>query len=499
MRVVCLGTLLAVVGCSSEGPSGTGGASSSSSAGPSSSSSMGEGGGGAVGGAGGSTVTQPLSDGLSVLWARRLEAYPTPDALAVAADATGAVLLGGRRRSAGAEPDWSAFVTKLSAAGALAWDLDIDRPAPDGSLEDDAFVRDVVVDADGDVYAAGELRGAVQLGSTTLESVDQSIDVFVAKVSSTGAPVWATAIGNDSDSDAVSKAGLSVSSDGNVALIGHAAGDVDVGNGPVPLTWSYLASLAVSGDVVELAEINRMFLGSVEESYLAVAADARGGGRRALSESREDEFGEFHVPRLAHFDAAGALTSEQPLLPAVIHVEYAQAAFGPGARLLCLGLKDYGAPMGIGGGLVAQSTGEFVVGFDGTQPVWIKSLRASPWEHDTLEVGALAATSDGGAIVTGTFRGAVDFGGGLIHSTAPEPAQPAPSDVFVVRIDGQGALSWYATFGGPGPKVATAAAERPDGSVVIVGSAQGALAFDEPGFSPSAEYHGFVVVVGPTP
>ena len=505
MRVVCLGALLAVVACSSVEPSGTGGGSSSS-GGPSSSSSMGEG-GGAVGGAGGQgaggSVTPPLSDGLSVLWAKRLEAYPTPDALTVATDATGAVLLGGRRRSAGSGPDWSAFVTKLAADGALVWDLDIDRSEPDGSVEADASVRDLAVDGDGNVYAAGEFRGALEVGSTSLASVAQSTDVFVAKVSSAGAPTWATAIGNDSDSDAVSKAGLSVASDGRVALIGAAAGDVDAGDGPVSLSWNYLASLAEGGDVVGLAEINNpnvRFPPASLDRYLALAAET-GGATRALSAHRVNDYRGDEAPRLAHFDAAGALTSAELLHLASYAVEYRHVAFGPGARLVSVVLNQSDKPSDLGGGLVLQDFGEFVIGRDGAQAAWIKSVRASAWEQETLEVGALAATSDGGAIVTGTFRGAVDFGGGLIQSTGYDPALPGegPFDVFAVRIDGQGVLSWYATFAGPGPKVATAAAERPDGSVVIVGSAQGALPFDEPGFSPSTEYHGFVVVLGPTP
>lgn len=56
---------------------------------------------------------------------------------------------------------------------------------------------------------------------------------------------------------------------------------------------------------------------------------------------------------------------------------------------------------------------------------------------------AMAATPDGGVILTGGLIDGMDLGAGPMTTAGDQ-------DVFVAKIDGTGALSWVKSFGSPG-------------------------------------------------
>ena len=69
-----------------------------------------------------------------------------------------------------------------------------------GGVNDDEASTSVVVDGNGDATVAGEFRGSIKVGDTTLTSTTpEYYDVFVARVSPEGSIQWVTQIGGELD------------------------------------------------------------------------------------------------------------------------------------------------------------------------------------------------------------------------------------------------------------------------------------------------------------
>ncbi|TGE04810.1 SBBP repeat-containing protein [Hymenobacter fodinae] len=84
-------------------------------------------------------------------------------------------------------PSSDGFVAKLSADGVWQWVRQIAGPEPAHLGTSTA----VALDAEGNAYVTGALRGRVDLGSTTLTSTAQQSRAYVAKLSPTGDWLWA--------------------------------------------------------------------------------------------------------------------------------------------------------------------------------------------------------------------------------------------------------------------------------------------------------------------
>ncbi len=80
------------------------------------------------------------------------------------------------------------FVAKLDADGAWQWAV-----SGGGSLPD--YVCDIAVDSDGNTYLTGDFEGSATFGADTLTS-QGNVDVFIAKLDSDGAWLWAKSGGS---------------------------------------------------------------------------------------------------------------------------------------------------------------------------------------------------------------------------------------------------------------------------------------------------------------
>ena len=112
------------------------------------------------------------------------------------------------------------FVSKLDSAGAFVWAKQL------GGTDSDQ-ANSVAVDSSGNVYTTGSFSGTADFdpgaGTTNLTSAGSS-DVFVSKLDSTGAFVWAKQFGG-TGSDASNS--VAVDSSGNVYTTGSFSGTVD--------------------------------------------------------------------------------------------------------------------------------------------------------------------------------------------------------------------------------------------------------------------------------
>jgi hypothetical protein len=82
----------------------------------------------------------------------------------------------------------------------------------------------------------------------------------------------------------------------------------------------------------------------------------------------------------------------------------------------------------------------------------------------------MAATPDGGVILTGGLIDGMDLGAGPMTTAGDQ-------DVFVAKIDGTGALSWVKSFGSPGGDQATSVAVDSQGDILLGGQLAGPIDF----------------------
>jgi hypothetical protein len=114
-----------------------------------------------------------------------------------------------------------AFVAKLDQNGAHLWSMSFD-----GTGVQEA--RAMAVEANGNVLLAGAFSGTLEIGATTLTSTFSSRDIFVAKFSSSGVPLWSTRMGGDGFSRDTAL-GVACDASGNVVVTGFFEGTADFG------------------------------------------------------------------------------------------------------------------------------------------------------------------------------------------------------------------------------------------------------------------------------
>jgi len=125
---------------------------------------------------------------------------------------------GGALASAGGQ---DVFLAKYSSSGAHIWSKRFG-----GTLGDRG--NGVAVDGSGDVVVTGNFSGAIDFGGGSLIS-SGSQDLFVAKFSATGGHLWSKRFGGSLQFDAGN--GVAMDSIGNILVTGYFIGPVDFGGG----------------------------------------------------------------------------------------------------------------------------------------------------------------------------------------------------------------------------------------------------------------------------
>lgn len=292
------------------------------------------------------------------LWSERFGDDEPQESRGVAIDSAGNVFLTGSFEGAFelgkthlAAKGTDVLLTKLDGDGAALWSKrfgDEADQAPSG----------IAVDTHDKVVLAGSFSGAIDFGGSMLAST-LGRDVFLAKLGPSGEHLWSKRFGDSQLQDGY---GVTFDSQGNVIVTGRYAGSVDFGGGPLaPGTMS-----------------SRLFVAKLD------AAD----GHHLWSRS----FGEGPGPSIGY---AVATDGEDNVL--------VTGSFS--------GSIDFGA-----GPLLAQGGSDlFVLKLDGMSGVhrWSRSF------GDGAEQQGSALSVDGAdnVVVTGSFYGAIDFGTGPLQST----------------------------------------------------------------------------------
>jgi hypothetical protein len=130
----------------------------------------------------------------------------------------------------------SAYVASLNQDGAAAWGDSF------GSAGEQ-FIRRVQIGVDGEVVVAGGGAGLIELDKTHTST--GGLDVFVARFSSSGSPLFSGIYGSASEEFA---SGLAVSQNGNMVLVGGFGSQLDFGGGSLT---------TAGGQDVFIAKLNR--------------------------------------------------------------------------------------------------------------------------------------------------------------------------------------------------------------------------------------------------
>jgi FlgD Ig-like domain len=266
----------------------------------------------------------------------------------------------------------------------------------------------IAVDASGNVVMAGYFRSTLNLGGETFIATDGDWDLFLAKFDSNGNHLWSDSFG---DGDTQLTFAVAVDASDNIIWTGHFYQTIDFGGGVLTSTSGhdmYLAKFDPNGNHIWSDSYSST--GSESSSQLAV--DASGnvvvGGR---------------------FD----------------------------------GTVDFG------GGLLTTAGGNdvYVVKFgpDGTH-LWSHSFG----DENFQQIGGLAVDPSESVVLTGSYLGAVDFGGGVLTSAGSY-------DIFLAKYNSSGDHVWSYRFGDTGTQHTHAVAFDASDNVVITGGFSGTVDF----------------------
>ncbi|MDQ5840288.1 MAG: fibronectin type III domain-containing protein, partial [Chloroflexota bacterium] len=305
----------------------------------------------------------------------------------------------------------TASATTPASVGAHVWSRDFGGP---GSMAN-AIPLGVAVDVLGEISVVGYIQNTVDLGTGLLTSAGGA-DIFVARYSSAGTPLWSMRIGSSSDDRAKA---VAVDDSGNIFVTGFFRGTVDFGGGPVSAQTNaanaFLAKYSPAG--IHLWS-KRLSTGSGLDEGTALAVDAGGnvlvggilyqtsdfGGGPLTTAGGADIF-------LAKYSASGAHSWSKRMGGAGEDWVYGLAVNGSGGPALTgssVGSAD------LGGGVIAGAGGKdiIVAQYSSTGAhVWARRVGGSADDSGR----GVAVDGAGNLAVTGNFAStSIDFGSGAL-------------------------------------------------------------------------------------
>jgi hypothetical protein len=335
----------------------------------------------------------------NLVWAKRMGGAGTEFSHALALDAAGNVVATGSFEgtadfnpgagtfnliSAGQD---DSFVCKLDTNGNLVWAKRLG-----GAGRETA--NDVAIDVNGNVVTVGRFSGTADFDPNLLTNNLTSLafqDIYISKLSSSGLFVWAKTLGGTGDDD--NAAAVAVDGTGNVYTTGWFSGTNDFDPGPG------ITSLAAT-----TTNQTDLFIHKLNSAGIFQWVKRVGG----TAEERANDLA---------LDAAG-------------NIHYIGNFFGT---------VDFDPNGGVF--QLSSTNGSSFVSVLNNNGVFL-------WAKNTAGASdALAVDSLGNILLTGNFRGTVDFdtGPAAFLLTSTTPTNP---DVFVSKLDSLGNLQWAVRMGG---------------------------------------------------
>ncbi|MFT3772489.1 MAG: hypothetical protein QM820_44410 [Minicystis sp.] len=383
-----------------------------------------------------------------IVWSRAFGGKGSDEITTLAVDPSGDIVIGGSFTESisfggptlTTTTQFTMFLARLDAGGNHVWSRSLGYPVG----------AHVAIDPAGDIVLAGNFMGTLDLGGGPLIATKPPPgsfgipvpDIFLAKLTATGAHVWSKRFGDPSVELADH---VAVAPDGTIAVTGlYDSANLDFGGGALPFNKTpglFLATFDPAGHLLW----SKGFLGPP------------------------------------------AFSPPDTLSP----IDARALAVAPGGDILLagdfMGVTDFGA-----GTLTTADPLDrnlFVTRFDASGGVlWTRQFTDQSGDQD-IAGGTLDAA--GRFTFTGLFRGSIDFGGGSLASTADE------RDIFVAQLDAAGNHTWSAGYGGPGLDRGFSVAVDGTGSVFLGGTYTQTLPLGCTSLTGAGELDAFVARIDP--
>jgi hypothetical protein len=341
------------------------------------------------------------------LWAKSAGDMGSQYGLAVAIDVDGSILVSGDFTDA---MDLSGCpLSKLGGSGLFVAKLD---PSSGSCLwsktAGNAHGSSVAVDGLGNVVLTGSFYDTMDLDGCPPLSPAGGLDLFVAKLDPSGVCLWSERAG---DADIQSGEGVAIDSEANIVVTGNFTGEMDLGECKLLNTGTagmFVAKLNPSGTCL----------------WSEAGSDASGSSGKGVA-----------------IDGAG--------------------------NVLLTG--DFVETMNVGGCMLSKmgGSGFFVAKLDPSG--------GCQWSKSTGDAGAqagkgVAVDAFDNVLVTGSFLGSLNFGGGSMVSAGDQ-------DVFLVKLGADGSYLWGQRGGGPSSDAAKGLAADSTGNVLLIGDFNGTVDF----------------------
>jgi hypothetical protein len=339
----------------------------------------------------------------------------------------------------------------------------------------------VATDRSGNVIVVGSFRGAVDFGNGVVTSASGSFDAFIAKYTVQGTLIWVKHFGNTWDDGANA---VTIDSQDNIVVTGYFGSTVDFGGTLLTATTPifgtvsdiFVVKYASSGSLIWA----KGFGGSNGDTGYGIAVDSSDSIFVAASLASADAlFGSIILASVGGTDIALAKIS------ATGNVVWAKRLGGTGTDVPhgiavdksgdVLVAGEYSGLVNFGGVAVTSAGSSDIVlakyaGADGTYR-WARSIGSGGTD---IAYGVGTDPNNGNVIITGTFGGQIDFGGGHILT---------PGGIFLAAYDSSGNNIWaltpnLPTYGASSSDIGNGVSIDASGNIAMTGEVVSTVTFD---------------------
>lgn len=336
--------------------------------------------------------------------------------------------------------------------------------AAQGNGTQQTHVEGMATDAAGNVVVVGTFRGVVSFGGDNLVAPQDTTDMFVARYDANGQHVWSRDFSTNMSNQVVQPRDIAIDAAGDLVIVGRYTGLAGVGPnfGGGSLSHEdgdemFVVKLDAAGDHVWSMAVT----GSGHQRANAVAIDAAGNAV-VVGEDADDAL-------IVSTNGGGTLLSSATYGDDEDQ-RATDVAADPAGGVIVVGEHEGAIDLG-GGALVSAGFDDvFVVRFDAAGAHDWSAGYGDPQRQREPRVAIGAA---GNILLTGSFDGTIDFGGGVLDSE--EGA--FKGDIFVATLASDGTHVWSASFGGEGPQTPHAIATDAYDRVVVAGGFNGDVDF----------------------
>ncbi len=329
----------------------------------------------------------------------------------------------------------------------------------------------IATDGFGNTYVGGQFRETADFGGGPLTSAGAD-DAFLVKYDPAGNHVWSMRMGS-TGTDLVQA--MVVDAAGNVCITGYFQGSVFFGGAPLVSAGGsdvFLARYSPSG-----THLWNQRMGGTSAEYAAdLQFDLSGNLILAAYTLGNADFGGGYLGNAGGYDVIIASYT-------VDGAHLWSQRKGAAANETCNSMAVDGSGNIVLTGTFANNTANFG-GSDlpnaGYSDVFLAKFDLAGghlWSHgfgsSSDDIGySVACDGAGNVIVTGSFAGTVDFGGGYL--TTNPLSNP---DIFLAKYDAAGAHQWSRSLGGIRYDVGRAVMADDAGDIFFAGDFQGSVNF----------------------